>query len=173
MTSRILFGGLALAGAMAFASCAHAADSGGTAGTATGRAGCLCAASLQLDRTFISAAISAAAMRARPGAIRSRAGNDNFNDWGFLGGAQVGGNVQFNRLVLGLEGDFSWTDINNKGTDSIGDALNTNVQWTSTVTGRVGAAFDRLLVYGKGGLALAARSKHAHRFRQAPRQATV
>jgi outer membrane immunogenic protein len=29
------------------------------------------------------------------------------------------------------------------------------VPWTSTVTGRVGAAFDRLLLYGKGGLALA------------------
>lgn len=81
--------------------------------------------------------------------------NDTFNDWGFLGGAQVGGNVQFNRLVLGLEGDFSWTNLKESGTDSLGDALNTNVQWTSTVTGRVGAAFDRLLVYGKGGLALA------------------
>jgi outer membrane immunogenic protein len=83
------------------------------------------------------------------------ASNDNFNSWGFLGGAQVGANYQVNRMVLGVEGDWSWTNINNKGTDSIGDALNTNVQWTSTVTGRIGAAFDRLLVYGKGGLALA------------------
>jgi outer membrane immunogenic protein len=82
-------------------------------------------------------------------------GNDNFNTWGFLGGAQVGGNIQFNRLVLGVEGDFSWTTIKNKGSDSIGDTLNTSVPWTSTVTGRVGAAFDRLLLYGKGGLALA------------------
>jgi len=82
-------------------------------------------------------------------------GNDTFNNLGFLGGAQVGGNVQFNALVLGVEGDFSWTSIKGTGTDSIGDTLNTNVQWTSTVTGRIGAAFDRLLVYGKGGLALA------------------
>ncbi len=83
------------------------------------------------------------------------ASDDTFNDWGFLGGAQVGANAQFNRLVLGLEGDFSWTSIKNSGTDSIGESLNTNVQWTSTVTGRIGAAFNRLLVYGKGGLALA------------------
>ena len=82
-------------------------------------------------------------------------GNDNFNSWGFLGGAQLGANYQVNRIVLGVEGDWSWTNINNKGTDSIGDALNTNLQWTSTVTGRIGAAFDRFLVYGKGGLALA------------------
>jgi len=82
-------------------------------------------------------------------------GNDTFNSWGFLGGGQVGVNAQFNRLVLGLEGDFSWTDLKGSGTDSIGDTINTNVEWTSTVTGRIGAAFDRLLVYGKGGLALA------------------
>jgi outer membrane immunogenic protein len=81
--------------------------------------------------------------------------HDRFHDQSFLGGAQVGANAQFNRLVLGLEGDFDWTGIKNSGTDSMGEALSTNVQWTSTVTGRVGAAFDRLLVYGKGGLALA------------------
>lgn len=81
--------------------------------------------------------------------------NDDFSSWGFLGGAQVGANAQFNRLVLGIEGDFSWINNKNSGTDSIGEGLNTNVQWTSTVAGRIGAAFDRLLVYGKGGLALA------------------
>ncbi|MGH6676575.1 MAG: outer membrane protein [Xanthobacteraceae bacterium] len=83
------------------------------------------------------------------------ANNDNFSSLGFLGGAQVGANAQFNRLVLGVEGDFSWLNSTNSGTDSIGEGLNSNVQWTSTVTGRIGAAFNRLLVYGKGGLALA------------------
>jgi outer membrane immunogenic protein len=82
-------------------------------------------------------------------------GSDNFHKGGFLGGGQVGYNSQFNWLVLGLEGDFSWTGLKSHGTDSLGDALTTNTQWTSTVTGRVGAAFDRLLVYGKGGLAIA------------------
>ncbi len=74
---------------------------------------------------------------------------------GFLGGAQVGANVQFNALVLGVDGDFSWTGLKGSGTDSIGDTINTNTNWTSTVTGRIGAAFDRLLVYGKGGIAFA------------------
>ena len=82
-------------------------------------------------------------------------GSNNFNKGGFLGGGQVGFNTQFSWLVLGLEGDFSWTGIKGHGTDSLGDALSTNTQWTSTVTGRIGAAFDRLLVYGKGGLAVA------------------
>src|SRR5580704_3285300 len=82
-------------------------------------------------------------------------GDNNFHKGGFLGGGQVGFNTQFDWLVLGLEGDFSWTGIKAHGTDSAGDALTSNTQWTSTVTGRIGAAFDRLLVYSKGGLAIA------------------
>ena len=82
-------------------------------------------------------------------------GNGTFNNFGFLGGGQVGANVQFNRLVLGLEGDFSWTSLKQTSRDSIGEGISTTVPWTSTITGRVGAAFDRLLVYGKGGFALA------------------
>ena len=35
--------------------------------------------------------------------------NNTFNKLGFLGGGQVGANIQFNALVLGVEGDFSWT----------------------------------------------------------------
>jgi outer membrane immunogenic protein len=72
--------------------------------------------------------------------------NDTFSKGGFLGGGQIGANAQ---------GDFSWTGLKGSGTDSVGDSLNTETQWTSTVAGRVGAAFDRLLVYGKGGLAIA------------------
>jgi outer membrane immunogenic protein len=82
-------------------------------------------------------------------------GNGTFNNFGFLGGAQAGANVQFNRLVLGLEGDFSWTSLKASSRDSIGEGISTTVPWTSTITGRVGAAFDRLLVYAKGGFALA------------------
>ena len=80
----------------------------------------------------------------------------SFSDSGFLGGAQIGVNTQFNWLVVGLEGDFSWTsDIKGSSTDVLGNVMTTSPQWTSTVTGRVGAAFDRLLVYGKGGVAVA------------------
>jgi outer membrane immunogenic protein len=81
--------------------------------------------------------------------------NNTFNKLGFLGGGQVGANIQFNALVLGVEGDFSWTGLKGTGTDSIGNTIGTTTNWTSTVTGRVGAAFDRLLVYGKGGVAFA------------------
>jgi outer membrane immunogenic protein len=81
--------------------------------------------------------------------------SNSFNKSGFLGGGQVGANVQFNALVLGAEGDFTWTGLKGSSTDSIGNAINTNTDWTSTITGRVGVAFDRLLAYGKGGVAFA------------------
>jgi outer membrane immunogenic protein len=82
--------------------------------------------------------------------------NNVFNSGaGFLGGAQVGANYQWNRLVFGVEGDFNWTSLNSNGLDSLGDALGANVNWTSTVTGRIGGAFDRLLIYAKGGAAFA------------------
>jgi outer membrane immunogenic protein len=81
--------------------------------------------------------------------------NDTFSRDGFIGGGQVGANVQFDALVLGIEGDFDWTGLKGSGQDSFGNTINTNTQWTSTVTGRVGAAFDRLLVYTKGGVAFA------------------
>jgi outer membrane immunogenic protein len=81
--------------------------------------------------------------------------HDTFNKTGFIGGGQVGANWQINALVLGIEGDFDWTGLKAGGHDSLGNAIGANTQWTSTVTGRVGAAFDRLLVYGKGGVAFA------------------
>jgi outer membrane immunogenic protein len=81
--------------------------------------------------------------------------HDTFNKTGFIGGGQVGVNWQINALVLGIEGDFDWTGLKGSGHDSLGNTINTDTQWTSTVTGRVGAAFDRLLVYGKGGIAFA------------------
>jgi outer membrane immunogenic protein len=82
-------------------------------------------------------------------------GNDTFSKSGFIGGGQIGANVQYNWLVLGVEGDFDWAGLTGSGNDSLGNSINTKTEWTSTVTGRVGAAFDRLLVYGKGGVAFA------------------
>jgi outer membrane immunogenic protein len=82
--------------------------------------------------------------------------NNSFtNGAGFLGGGQVGANYQWNKLVLGVEGDFNWDAQKGSGSDFLGDAIATDTQWTSTVAGRVGAAFNRLLLYGKGGAAFA------------------
>lgn len=78
---------------------------------------------------------------------------------GILGGGQIGYNYQFGTWVLGAEADFSWTGI--KGTDIdaapayFGDRYESKIDWTSTITGRIGYAFDRSLLYVKGGAAFA------------------
>lgn len=78
---------------------------------------------------------------------------------GALGGVQLGYNYQRNGIVLGAEGEFSWTGMNgdssweNSGRE-YRDA-STDINWIATLAGRVGFAFDRKLLYVKGGIAWA------------------
>jgi len=78
---------------------------------------------------------------------------------GVLGGVQLGYNHQLNRIVLGVEGEFSWTGMDggsswlNEG-DVYRDAT-TDINWIATLAGRIGFAFDRKLLYVKGGIAWA------------------
>ncbi len=74
---------------------------------------------------------------------------------GFLLGGQIGANYQFmNGVVVGLEGDLSWTNI--EGDTSIGDlSIDHEVEWLGTVRARLGYAFDRFLPYVTGGVAFA------------------
>ncbi|MEJ8572195.1 outer membrane protein [Microbaculum marinum] len=71
---------------------------------------------------------------------------------GFAGGGQVGFNWQMDRLVLGGEADLSWANLEGSHTSS-GGVVQTRADWLSTVRGRAGVAFDRVLVYGTGGVA--------------------
>ncbi len=81
--------------------------------------------------------------------------HDKTSGSGFLAGGQVGYNYQMGPLVAGVEGDFSWTNADGTKTDAFGNKLKTRLDWTSTVTGRLGYAVDRVLFYGKGGAAFA------------------
>jgi outer membrane immunogenic protein len=76
----------------------------------------------------------------------------------FVGGGQVGANYEFwGGAVIGVEADFDWlpntSNTSNAIVDTFGntDSLTANNRWLTTVTGRLGYAFDRVLVYGKGG----------------------
>ena len=75
---------------------------------------------------------------------------------GFLGGGQIGYNWQWNSIVLGIEGDFSGADISGSSACAIG-LLNckATTNWVGDITGRLGFAHDRMLVYLKGGWAWA------------------
>jgi outer membrane immunogenic protein len=74
---------------------------------------------------------------------------------GFVGGA-VGGNYQFsNRVVLGFEGDADWARVKG-GTDCPNTNFNCGSQigLLASARGRVGYAFDRVLLYTTGGLGI-------------------
>ena len=72
---------------------------------------------------------------------------------GFLGGVQVGCNYQTGAFVFGVQGDYDWTDADGQGVDLFDPATTerTRVRGLASVTGRVGYAWDRALLYVKGG----------------------
>ena len=88
---------------------------------------------------------------------------ENLN--GFLGGVQAGFNYQAPyHLVVGVEGEFAWTDLTGTATTISTTTTAPFVGFTSTatskfkdfalLTGRVGYALDNWLLYAKGGVAL-------------------
>lgn len=81
------------------------------------------------------------------------------NNATFVGGGQVGANYEFGgNWVVGIEGDFDWFANNNNSVTFTGPAGtafsgSNNGRWLTTLTGRLGYAYDRVLFYGKGGAA--------------------
>jgi outer membrane immunogenic protein len=72
---------------------------------------------------------------------------------GFLVSGVTGINYQISSAVIGVEGDFTGAWAKGNTVDSAGNTLQTSVFWTASIVGRFGWAFDRLLVYGRGGAA--------------------
>ncbi len=91
-------------------------------------------------------------------------GSGKFDVNGWLAGGNGGFNVQSGVFVFGVEGEWMWTGI--KGGQSIvqdfgGVSAHTTIDWLAIASARVGfVAGDRLLVYGKGGVAIASE-KHS------------
>ena len=74
-------------------------------------------------------------------------------------GGQVGGTVGYNRqlgnAVFGVEGDIDWSGLNgNNTTLGCPGGCSTSDSWLSTVRGRIGYSFDRVMPYVTGGLAV-------------------
>lgn len=84
----------------------------------------------------------------------------NINGSGALGGLQLGYNLQVTpNIVVGIEGDIQLANIEGSaawsstvGAGSSG-SVSSQIDWFGTLRGRIGFAFDRVLVYGTGGLA--------------------
>jgi outer membrane immunogenic protein len=100
-------------------------------------------------------------------------GNSNWSDGpvgatggfpisGFLVGGTVGINYQIGAYVFGIEGDGDWTNLRGNSGSTCGAiaavvpppiSCQTQSQWLATARGRVGYAFDRILLYGTAGAA--------------------
>jgi len=76
---------------------------------------------------------------------------------GFLGGVHGGYNLQISQFVLGVEADFEGNTTNHTflvgGPFSVDTAATEKLRWQGSLRGRLGIAFDRVLVYGTGGWA--------------------
>jgi outer membrane immunogenic protein len=86
--------------------------------------------------------------------------SSGFASKGAFGGAQVGYNVQRDRLVFGVETDLQLADLRSEkdvatGIDHLTRHLEQNVDWFGTVRGRLGYTFGHALVYATGGFAYA------------------
>ena len=96
---------------------------------------------------------------------------DNFGDFtsfstnnsGVIGGAHVGYNVQLSQFVVGLEGDVDGSSLSRtvSGTPFIDGrvlvpvTISSNLNVQGSIRGRVGYAWDRVLLYATGGVAFA------------------
>ncbi len=75
---------------------------------------------------------------------------------GGFGGFQAGYNFQIASFVLGVEGDYDFTNLN--GTSLCLNPFficHSKVRGTADIAGRIGYAWDRVLLYAKGGEAWA------------------
>lgn len=75
---------------------------------------------------------------------------------GFLGGVQGGFNWQANNLVLGIEGEYDWSDLTGtstsvSGVNGVSSTSSVKTKDIAMVTGRVGYAASNWLLYVKGG----------------------
>jgi len=79
-------------------------------------------------------------------------GSHHADNW--LGGVQGGCDYQFTgSWVVGIQGDYDWTDAKGSSVDAITPDTtdNTKIKWLASVTGRVGYSWNRFLGYVKGG----------------------
>jgi len=76
-------------------------------------------------------------------------GSGLFSAEGYLLGGTIGYNLQAGNIVYGVEADVVWSDF--AGTSA---GFATDYDYEATLRGRVGYAFDAILPYVTGGLAL-------------------
>jgi len=106
-----------------------------------------------------------------PGTVVTPIPTSRSSNVGILGGGQLGYNWQMGRWIYGAEADFDGTNASESfagafsqtftgalAGGSVSRSLNgtwtVDRQWQASLRGRLGYAWDRLMVYGTGGIAV-------------------
>jgi outer membrane immunogenic protein len=87
----------------------------------------------------------------------------NFTPLGVVGGGQLGCQYQWDSLVFGLEGTYSWANVRQAQPSVILPSRERSfgIDQIATVAGKVGYAWDRTMLYAKAGWAAARVSARA------------
>jgi outer membrane protein OmpA-like peptidoglycan-associated protein len=95
------------------------------------------------------------------GQINPGAFGYSFSPDGGMGGAHAGYNWQFGPYVLGLEGDAEGGSISDTGrVGTTAATVHSNLDFDASVRGKLGFAFNRILLYGTGGVAFGDVNTH-------------
>jgi outer membrane immunogenic protein len=79
-----------------------------------------------------------------------------YNPDGYVGGAHVGFNHQFNQTVIGVEADIEGSSVSQTYVDTpTAIIFTTKLPVQGSVRGRIGWAWDKILFYATGGAAFA------------------
>lgn len=80
--------------------------------------------------------------------------------WGLIAGGQAGYNLQVDRYIFGIEGDFNY--LSNSASATISDqfpalpaSAEAKARWLATVRGRLGITLSPTFIYVTGGVAFA------------------
>jgi len=79
--------------------------------------------------------------------------NPSSDNGGGFGGGHVGYNYQVNQFVVGVEGDVNGSTYTGAVRTGPGFVARDRTAVDASIRGRAGVAFDRVLVYGTGGVA--------------------
>jgi outer membrane immunogenic protein len=82
--------------------------------------------------------------------------SNSYSTSGVFGGIHVGFNYQLmGPLVIGIQGEYNFAGITGNATSVPLNFLSTSIRQFGSADGRLGIAFDRLLIYAIGGFAYA------------------
>lgn len=77
--------------------------------------------------------------------------NVSYSTSGWVGGGQLGCDYQAGPVVLGVEGDLSWTNIEGNGAPAnfANSQFNSKIDWIASAGARAGFVADKSLIYVK------------------------